>query len=41
VTDEDGFEAAVELGGIGLHVAKSFDGRPQEVRRWLKRIAQS
>jgi trehalose 6-phosphate phosphatase len=41
VTDEDGFEAAVELGGIGLHVAKSFDGQPREVRRWLKQVAQS
>jgi trehalose 6-phosphate phosphatase len=41
VTDEDGFEAAVELGGMGLHVAKSFSGQPREVRRWLKQIAQS
>jgi trehalose 6-phosphate phosphatase len=40
VTDEDGFEAAVEFGGVGLHVAESFGGQPQEVRRWLKRLAQ-
>jgi trehalose 6-phosphate phosphatase len=41
VTDEDGFEAAVELGGAGLHVAECFGGQPQDVRRWLKRLAQS
>jgi trehalose 6-phosphate phosphatase len=41
VTDEYGFEAAVEFGGVGLHVAECFGGQPQEVRRWLKRLAQS
>jgi len=39
-TDEDGFGAALERGGIALHVATSFAGRPQEVRTWLKRVAQ-
>ncbi len=39
-TDRDGFGAAVERGGIALDVAMSFAGRPQEVRAWLKRIAQ-
>ena len=41
VTDEHGFEAAVEFGGVGLHVAECFGGQPQEVRRWLKRLGQS
>jgi trehalose 6-phosphate phosphatase len=36
VTDEDGFRAAVSLGGIGLQVAKAFDGKPANVRNWLK-----
>jgi trehalose 6-phosphate phosphatase len=40
VTDEDGFDAAVKLGGVGLHVAESFGGSPLEVRRWLKRLVQ-
>jgi trehalose 6-phosphate phosphatase len=40
VTDEDGFAAAVKLGGVGLHVAEHFGGEPREVRRWLKRFAQ-
>lgn len=38
-TDEDGFEAVIELGGIALDVASSFAGRPFEMRRWLKRFA--
>jgi len=41
ITDEDGFEAAVEFGGVGLHVAECFGGQPREVRRWLKRLALS
>ncbi len=40
LTDEDGFEAALELGGIALDVATRFDGQPQEVRAWLKRVAE-
>jgi trehalose 6-phosphate phosphatase len=40
-TDEEGFEAAVQLGGVGLHVARSFGGEPQHVRNWLKQLAQS
>jgi trehalose 6-phosphate phosphatase len=40
LTDEDGFAAAVELGGVGLHVAEHFGGEPQHVRRWLKQLAQ-
>lgn len=39
-TDEDGFDAAIEHGGIALDVALFFDGRPHEVRAWLKRVAQ-
>lgn len=36
VTDEDGFRVATELGGLGLHVGRSFGGKPSEVRRWLE-----
>lgn len=39
-TDRDGFGAAVERGGIALDVAMFFAGRPDNVRAWLKRIAQ-
>lgn len=39
VTDEDGFEAARRHGGLALHVASSFGGRPQAVRDWLKLVA--
>lgn len=39
VTDEDGFEAALAHGGLGLNVAVRFNGRPQDVRDWLKRVA--
>ena len=39
VTDEDGFAAARQHGGLALHVAERFNGRPQEVRDWLKRVA--
>ncbi|HWA29888.1 MAG TPA: trehalose-phosphatase [Rhizomicrobium sp.] len=38
VTDHDGFRAVEELGGIALHVAEAFDGRPAAVRAWLKRF---
>ena len=39
VTDEDGFAAARAHGGLGLDVATYFSGRPQDVRHWLKRVA--
>lgn len=39
-TDEDGFEAAIALGGAALDVAPAFAGRPSEVRAWLKRFAE-
>ena len=39
MTDEDGFTAAIELGGIALDVASAFAGRPCDVRNWLKRFA--
>jgi trehalose 6-phosphate phosphatase len=38
-TDEDGFAAVIEQGGIALDVGLSFAGRPSEVRAWLKRFA--
>ncbi|HUZ62261.1 MAG TPA: trehalose-phosphatase [Acetobacteraceae bacterium] len=41
VTDEEGMQAAEELGGIGLHVARAFGGRPAAVRRWLARSADA
>jgi trehalose 6-phosphate phosphatase len=40
ITDHDGFAAAIEHGGIALDVGMVFSGRPQEVRAWLKTIAQ-
>jgi trehalose 6-phosphate phosphatase len=40
MTDRDGFVAAVERGGVALDVDTSFAGRPNNVRAWLKRIAQ-
>ncbi len=36
VTDEDGFRAATERGGLALHVGDAFGGQPSEVRRWLE-----
>jgi trehalose 6-phosphate phosphatase len=38
-TDEDGFAAALERGGIALDVAIAFAGEPREMRHWLKRFA--
>ncbi len=35
ITDEDGFQAARELGGMALHVDAVFGGAPANVRRWL------
>lgn len=39
ITDEDGFKACRELGGIDLHVTKAFAGQPSNVRAWLKDFA--
>ncbi|MDR3408137.1 MAG: trehalose-phosphatase [Methylovirgula sp.] len=39
VTDEDGFAAARAHGGLALDVATYFGGEPQDVRHWLKRVA--
>jgi trehalose 6-phosphate phosphatase len=39
-TDHDGFGAAMRHGGIALDVAHAFAGRPNQVRAWLKRIAE-
>lgn len=41
VTDEDGFAAARELGGFGLHVARAFAGQAANVRAWLADIANA
>lgn len=35
VTDEDGFAAALEFGGLALDVRIRFDGHPARVRDWL------
>lgn len=35
VTDEEAIDAARRLGGIGLHVARDFDGTTRAVRAWL------
>jgi trehalose 6-phosphate phosphatase len=39
VTDEDGFAAVREAGGIALHVTHDFGGEPANVRRWLAAFA--
>jgi trehalose 6-phosphate phosphatase len=36
ITDEDGMAMARELGGLGVHVAWAFAGRPSAVRAWLR-----
>jgi len=41
VTDEDGFRAAQEMGGLALRVADSFGGRPSNVHRWLESFRSS
>lgn len=41
VTDEDGMEVAVRLGGLGLNVGAVFEGQPLAVRDWLKRAADT
>ena len=35
ITDEPAIEKAIELGGIGLHVARDFGGQTQTVRDWI------
>ena len=35
VTDQDGFRAALGMGGIALDVHQAFAGKPSEVLRWL------
>jgi trehalose 6-phosphate phosphatase len=39
VTDEDGFSATREANGMALHVARDFDGKSANVRRWLRNFA--
>lgn len=41
ITDEDGMEAAVRLGGLGLTVEAAFEGQPLAVRDWLRRAADA
>lgn len=41
VTDEDGMEVAVRLGGLGLNVGAVFEGQPLAVRAWLERAADA
>lgn len=38
VTDQDGFRAVEEKGGIALDVAHAFGGQPAAVRAWLTRF---
>jgi trehalose 6-phosphate phosphatase len=38
ITDDDGFKAVTEMGGVALHVDKVFGGKPENVRRWLERF---
>jgi trehalose 6-phosphate phosphatase len=35
VTDEPAIALATEMGGMGLHVARDFEGSPAAVRQWL------
>ncbi len=35
VTDEPAIAQATALGGLGLHVARDFNGKPRAVRAWL------
>ena len=41
ITDEDGIEAAIRIGGLGLTVDGVFGGQPLAVRNWLKRAADT
>ncbi|HEX4181746.1 MAG TPA: trehalose-phosphatase [Caulobacteraceae bacterium] len=41
VTDEDGFSAAVAMGGLALNVADVFGGQPARVRDWLATFSSS
>lgn len=41
VTDEDGMEVAVRLGGLGFNVGAVFEGQPLAVRAWLERAADT
>ena len=36
ITDEPAIQKAIELGGLGLHVARDFAGKTQPVRDWIK-----
>jgi trehalose 6-phosphate phosphatase len=38
VTDEDGFRAAVALGGVGLDVRVQFGGEAAQVRNWIASV---
>jgi trehalose 6-phosphate phosphatase len=41
VTDEEAIEAANALGGVGLHVARDFNGSTAEVRAYLAQSLDS
>lgn len=40
VTDEPAIAAAQEAGGLGLHVARDFNGQPSRVRSWVKSLVE-
>lgn len=40
VTDQDGFDAALAMGGLALDVRTVFANAPIEVRRWLERFSR-
>jgi trehalose 6-phosphate phosphatase len=40
IADEKAIAAAQRMGGIGLHTATAFDGKPARVRQWLKGFAR-
>ncbi len=35
ITDEPAIRRAAEIGGLGLHVARDFGGKTQQVRDWI------
>lgn len=41
VTDEPAIAAAQKAGGLGLHVARDFDGQPSKVRSWVRSLVEA
>lgn len=39
ITDEPAIQKAIEMGGVGLHVARDFQRKTQLVRDWIAAVA--